>query len=154
MRLPALLLLLALAPALLLACNGDDAPSRQEFADEAEKICTQAQEELRDIGSGAESPEELAGLVDDVVERVQQSVDELGDLERPEGEAGEAAERFVNAVERDLEDRGIPALEEFRDAIEASDRQAAEQALEKLQAIDESDTDELAREVGAPNCGE
>jgi hypothetical protein len=152
MRRLALLPLIALS--LLPACNSDDAPSRQEFADEAEKICTQAQEELRDIGEGAQSPEELAGVVDKVVERVQQSVDELGDLQRPEGESGEAAERFVNAVERDLEDRGIPALEEFRDAIEASDRQAAEQALQKLQAIDESNTDELARAVGAPDCGE
>ena len=152
MRRLALLPLIALS--LLPACNGEDAPSKQEFADEAEKICTQAQKELRDIGEGAQSPEELAGVVGKVVERVQQSVDELGDLRRPEGQAGETAERFVNAVERDLEDRGIPALEEFRDAIEASDRQAAEQALQKLQAIDESNTDELAREVGAPDCGE
>jgi hypothetical protein len=152
MRRLALLPLLALA--LLPACNGEDAPSRQEFADEAEKVCTQAQEELRDIGQGAQSPEELAGVVDKVVERVHQSVDELRDLERPEGQAGETAERFVNAVARDLEDRGVPALEEFRDAIEASDRQAAQQALQKLQAIDESNTDELAREVGAPDCGE
>jgi hypothetical protein len=149
MRRLALLPLVALS--LLPACNGDDAPSRQEFADEADKICRQAQREIQDIGQGARSREELAGIVDRVIDRVRQSVDDLEDLERPDGEAGELAERFVNAIERDLVDRGIPALEEFRDA---TDRQAAQRALEKLQAIDESNTDELAREVGAPDCGE
>jgi hypothetical protein len=149
-----LVLVPLVALSFLSACNGDDAPSREEFAKDAERICTRAQNELRDLGREASSPDELAGVVDGVIDRLRQSVDELGDLEPPDGEAGEAAERFVDAVERDIQDTGIPALREFRDAVEEGDRPAAEAALRKLQEIDETDTNALAREIGAPACGE
>jgi hypothetical protein len=152
MRRLALVPLLALA--LLPACNGDDAPSKEEFAQEAEGICRQAQEDLQDIGQGAESPEELAAVVEDVVERLRESVEQLSDLERPEGQAGETAERFVDAIDSQISDEGIPLLEDFRDAVEANDREAAQQALGRLEQIDESQTDELARQIGAQACVE
>jgi hypothetical protein len=152
MRRLALLPLLALA--LLPACNGDDPPTREEFAQAAEKICRQAQDDLQDIGQGAESPDELAGVVEDVVDRLRESVDELNDLELPEGQAGETAERFVSAIDGQISDQGIPLLEDFRDAVREGDRQAAQQALGKLEQIDEARTDELARQVGAQACVE
>jgi hypothetical protein len=152
MRRLALVPLLALS--LLAACNSDDAPTKAEFAKEAERICSQAQDDLQDIGQGAESPDELAGVVEDVVERLRQSVEELNDLERPDGEAGETAERFVDAIDGQISDEGIPLLEDFRDAVEENDRQAAQQALGKLEQIDESQTDALARQIGAQACVE
>jgi hypothetical protein len=152
MRRLALVPLLALA--LLPACNSDDPPSSEEFAKEAEGICRQAQDDLQNIGQGAESPDELAGVVEDVVERLRQSVEELNDLERPDGEAGETAGRFVDAIDSQISDEGIPLLEDFRDAVEANDRQAAQQALGKLEQIDESRTDALARQIGARACVE
>jgi hypothetical protein len=134
--------------------GGDDAPSKAEFADEAEKICENAEKQLDNIGENAESPDEIASAIDKVIEQSQSSVDELRELERPDGDAGEAAEKFVNALETDIEDKGIPALEELRDAVKANDQEAAQQAAQKLQAIETSNTDELAKDIGASGCGE
>jgi hypothetical protein len=153
MRRLALVPLLALS-LLLPACNSDDTPTKAEFAKEAERICKQAQDDLQDIGQGAESPDELAGVVEDVVERLRQSVEELNDLQRPDGDAGETAGRFVDAIDSQISDEGIPLLEDFRDAVEKNDRQAAQQALAKLEQIDESQTDSLARQIGAQACVE
>jgi hypothetical protein len=138
------------------ACGGDDddAPSRQEFAEQAEKICQNAENQLDDIAQDANSPDEIADAVDQVIEQSQSSLDELRELERPEGEAGEAAERFVNALGTDIEDKGIPALEQLRDAVRDEDQEAAAEAAQKLQSIETSNTDELAKEIGATDCGE
>jgi hypothetical protein len=134
--------------------GGDDAPSKADFAKEAETICENAEKQLDNIGENAESPDEIASAIDKVIEQSQSSVDELRELERPDGDAGEAAEKFVNALETDIEDKGIPALEELRDAVKANDQQAAQEAAQKLQAIETSNTDELAKDIGASGCGE
>jgi hypothetical protein len=150
---------LPLIPVLLVlafsACGGgDDAPSREEFAEQAEKICQNAEKQLEDIGQNASSPDEIADAVDKVIEQSQSSLDELRELERPEGDAGAAAERFVDSLGSDIEDKGIPALEQLRDAVRDEDQQAAREAAQRLQAIETSDTDKLAKEVGATDCGE
>jgi hypothetical protein len=152
MRRLALVPLLALS--LLPACNSDDAPSKAEFAKEAKRICTQTQKDLDGIGRGAESPDELASVVEEVIERLRKGIDELADLERPDGEAGEAAARFVAAIGSQIREQGIPPLEDFRDAVEENDRQAAQQALAKLEQIDQSKTQAIARQVGAQACVE
>jgi formate dehydrogenase maturation protein FdhE len=139
----------------LSACGGgDDAPSKAEFADRAERICQNAEKQLDNIGENATTPAEVADAVDEVIEQSRSSLDELRDLEQPEGDAGEAAQRFVDALGSDIEDKGIPALEELRDALKENDQQAAQQAAQKLQEIETSNTDELAKEVGATDCGE
>jgi small-conductance mechanosensitive channel len=136
------------------ACGGDDAPSQAEFAEQAEKICQNAERELDNIGENASSPDEVADAVDKVIEQSRSSLEELRDLERPEGDSGEAAQRFVDSLGSDIEDKGIPALEDLRDALKDNDQQAAQQAAQKLQQIDASETDDLAKEIGATDCGE
>jgi hypothetical protein len=137
------------------ACGGgDDAPSKAEFAEQAEKICQDAEKQLDNVGENATSPGEIANAVDKVIEQSRTSLDELRDLERPEGDAGEAAEQFVNALGTDIEDKGIPALEDLRDALKENDQEAAQAAAQKLQAIETSNTDKLAKQVGANDCGE
>jgi hypothetical protein len=138
----------------LSACGGDDAPSKAEFAEKAEKICKNAEKQLENIGENATSPDEIADAVDKVIDQSQSSLDELRDLDRPEGDAGEAADTFVAALERDIEDKGIPALEELRDAVRDNDQTAAQKAAQKLQAIETSNTNELAKKIGAAGCGE
>ena len=149
--LPLIPVVLALA---LSACGGDDAPTKAEFAEQAEKICQNAEKQLDNIGENATSPDQIADAVDKVIDQSQSSLDELRDLEQPEGDAGEAAERFVSALERDIEDKGIPALEELRDAVRENDQAAAQRAAQKLQEIETSDTDQLAKDIGADGCGE
>ncbi len=76
---------------LLAACGGDDAPSREDFASEADRICRQAEKELEELGESADSPEEIADAIDEVIEETRQAATELVDLERPEGAAADTS---------------------------------------------------------------
>jgi translation initiation factor 2B subunit (eIF-2B alpha/beta/delta family) len=151
-RLAAILLsLLAFA---LASCGGDDAPSREDFAERANEICRETEEALENVGQDAESPQDVADAVDQVIKESRSAVDQLADLERPEGEAGEAAETFVNATRTEIEDEGIPALEDLRDALANGDQQAAQEAAQRLQGIESDESNKAARELGADECAE
>src|SRR3954469_11453264 len=82
----------------LAACGGDDdsasAPSKAEYANNAEKICRDTEKELENIGNGSESPAEVADAIDKVIDESRQAADDLVALERPEGDAGQTAEEF------------------------------------------------------------
>jgi hypothetical protein len=146
---PILLSLLALTVA---SCDGDDAPSQRDFAEQANEICRNAKQSLKDVAEGAQSPDEIVKAIDRVIEESRDTVDDLADLERPEGEAGERAERFVDATRREIEGEGIAALEELREAVESRDQEAAQQVAERLREIDTGASNEAARKVGANAC--
>jgi hypothetical protein len=150
---PLTLLVLVLG---LAACGGGDgdgdAPSKADFAASADKICKNAETALQNVGENAKSPDEVAAAVDKVIDETQKSIDELQDLERPDGDAGEAADKFVDALSTDIEDKGIPALEDLRDALKDNDQQAAQEAAQKLQAIETTNSDKLASDIGAKGC--
>jgi translation initiation factor 2B subunit (eIF-2B alpha/beta/delta family) len=146
------MLLLAIV---LAACGGDgDTPSKADFVDQAEDICADAQKRLENVGQDATTPKEISDAVDTVIEETRSSVDELRDLDVPGGDAGETAERFVDALESEVEDTGIPALEDLRDALEDGNRKAARRAVKRLQEIESSASDRFARELGANDCVE
>jgi len=148
---PLTLILLVLG---LVACGGDDggAPSKADFAADANKICKNAETSLKNVGENAKSPDEIAAAVDKVIDETQKSIDDLQDLEQPDGAAGEAAGKFVDALSSDIEDKGIPALEDLRDALKNNDQQAAQKAAQKLQAIETTNSDKLASDIGAKGC--
>jgi hypothetical protein len=152
---PILLSLLAFAIA---SCgggdDGDEAPSQADFANRANDICRQAEASLEKVGEGADTPQDIVDAVDRVVEESRDAVDQLADLDRPDGPAGQRAEEFVEATRKEIEDEGIPALENLRRAIESGDRQAVEEAVARLQNIDSSDSNRAAREIGAGECAE
>jgi hypothetical protein len=150
---PILLSLLAFAIA---SCGGDDddAPSQQDFAEQANAICRETEQSLDDVAQGAETPEEIADAVDRVIEESRNVVDELADLERPEGEAGQRAQDFVDATRREIQDVGIPALEQLREALESRDQAAAQEAAQRIQQIDSDASNEAARALGANACAE
>ena len=146
---PILLSLLALTVA---SCDGDDAPSQRDFAEQANEICRSAKQALKRVGEGAQSPEEIVKAIDRVIEESRDTVNDLADLERPEGAAGQRAERFVDATRREIEGEGIAALEELREAVESRDQEAAQQVAERLREIDTGASNEAARKVGANAC--
>lgn len=150
---PLVLIVLVLG---LVACGGDsggDAPSKAEFAASADEICNESEQALKNVGQDANSPTEIANAVDKVIDQTQKSIDDLKALDRPEGAAGEAAGKFVDAIQSDIEGKGIPALEDLRDAVKDNDQAAAQKAAQKLQAIETTDSNKLAREIGAKGCG-
>jgi hypothetical protein len=147
---PILLALLAFG----IASCGDDAPTREEFAENANEICRETEQALENVGQNAESPQDVADAVDQVIEESRDAVDRLADLEQPEGDAGEAAETFVNSTRTEIEDKGIPALEDLRDALADGDQQGAQDAAQRLQAIESDASNKAARELGADECAE
>lgn len=134
----------------LAACGGDDAPSREDFAKEANRICRETEKELESVGGGSRA--EVADAIDKVIKEARQAADDLVDLERPDGEDGERAERFVEGFDGELEELLVPALEDLRDAVEANDPEAAQQAADRLRELEDTESDKFARELGASAC--
>jgi hypothetical protein len=147
---PLTVILLALG---LVACGGDDAPSQADFAKSAEKICADQAKQLQNLGK-ASSPDEFAEQLDKAIDATRSSIDDLGELDRPEGDAGKKAEQFVNAVETDIEKKGLPVLEDLRDGIKANDQKAVQDAYKKLTALQTTDSSKLAKEIGAESCAD
>jgi hypothetical protein len=152
---PILLSLLAFAIA---SCGGGDdgdaAPSQADFAKRANEICRQAEASLEKVGENAETPQDIVDAVDLVIAESRDAVDELADLDRPDGRAGQRVEEFVEATRKEIEDEGIPALEDLRGAIESGDQKAVGEAAARLQNIDSSDSNRAARAIGASACAE
>jgi hypothetical protein len=152
---PVLLALLAFA---LASCGGGDddgSPSEADFAERAEEICRETKDVLEGVApEDADSAEDLADAVDQVIEESETAVDELAELERPEGRAGERAQAFVQATRDEIQGEAVPALEDLKAALQDGDQQAAQDAARALQQIDSSATNQAAREVGAKDCGE
>ena len=148
---PILLILLAFAAA---SCNGDDAPAQEEFAEQANEICREAERSLENVAEEAQSREDIPEAIDRVIEESRETVDELDDLDRPEGDAGARAEQFVDATRAEIQDEGIPALEELRGAVEREDRGAIQEAAVRLRRIDSSASNRAARALGATDCAD
>jgi hypothetical protein len=147
-------LVLLAAIGVVVALRKDDAPSQEAFAERANQICRDAKRSLDDVGEGAETPEEIVPAIDQVIEESRNAADQLANLERPSGDAGERAQDFVDATRTEIEDVGIPALQELREAVENRDQEAARRVARRLEQIDSSASNEAAREVGATACAD
>ena len=138
------------------ACGGDDdggsAPTKAEFANDADKICQDTQKEIEKIGQGASSPDALADAIDKVIAASKNAANKLTDLERPDGDAGDTATKFAEGFEQELNDKLIPALEKLKKAIQDKDAQAAQAAAADLQKLESTQSDKYARELGATAC--
>jgi hypothetical protein len=148
-------LALLLATLALPACGGDDddGVSREDYAERVDRVCDDAVRELRELDlRGAETRAEITGLFDDLIVKSRAAVDRVKALERPEGDAGETADRFVGALDREFERGLLPALEDLKNAILSGDREAAADAAERLNALENAESDRFARELGADGC--
>ena len=139
------------------ACGGDDdddgsAPTKAEFAKDADKICQDTEKEIEKIGQSASSPDALADAIDKVIAASKNAASKLTDLERPDGAAGDTATKFAEGFESELNDQLIPALEKLKKAIQDKDAQAAQAAAADLQKLESTQSDKYARELGATAC--
>ena len=138
------------------ACGGDDddgsAPTKAEFAKDADKICQDTQKEIEKIGQGASSPDALADAIDKVIAASKNAANKLTDLERPDGDAGDTATKFAEGFESGAERQAHPALEKLKKAIQDKDAQAAQAAAADLQKLESTQSDKYARELGATAC--
>lgn len=139
----------------LVACGDDDggsAPSKQEFANDAEKICKETEKALENFGEDVGSAEEAADAIDKVIERARKAADDLANLDRPEGETGETATKFAEGFKSELEDKLVPALEDLKSALRSGDPQKIQEAASKLQGLEATESDRYARQLGIRAC--
>jgi hypothetical protein len=138
----------------LAACGGgdDDAPSKEEYAKNADKICTDTQKDLQSIGKEAQSPEDVANAIDKVIDEAKKAADDLVALDRPSGDDGQTAKEFSEGFRSELNDEIVPAMEDLKAALKKKDVQAVQEAAAKLQKLETSKSDTAARKLGATAC--
>ncbi len=145
-------LALLTVPALVLAACGGSPPSREEFAEQANRICAEAQQEVQQQAreNADQEPEQA---LDSATDQLRGIIDDLRDLDRPEGRAGDLAERYVEGLEQQLE-RGLPVLERFQEALESRDQQAIRRAAREAQALQSQGAElrRLAEQLGLDQC--
>src|SRR6188474_2819377 len=132
--------------------GGGDAPSKAEFAKQADKICKETEKEFESIGKNAESPEEVADAIDKVIDESRNAADDLVALDRPDGADGETATKFVETFQKELNEKLVPALEDVKKALEDKDAQAVQEAAANLQKLEATESDKYARDLGATAC--
>jgi BMFP domain-containing protein YqiC len=143
----------ALLCAGLIAAAGCGGTSKEDFAKKADEICQDVEKNIRKIGQGGtRTPQQAGQQIDGVKKESRDGVSRLRDLEKPDGDDGEKAEQFVNTLDRELNGQAIPALEELESSVRARDRKRAASAIQKLQALENSQSDKYARDVGAEDC--
>ena len=146
---PVAVLIVGLA---LIGCGGEDAPSKEEFANDADRVCRETEKEFEEIGQSADSPAELVTVLDKVIDKSREAADELADLERPEGADGDTAEKFVEGFRSELNSKLVPALEDLRQAVKDKDQEAVQEAAQQLDELEASESDRYARQLGATAC--
>lgn len=135
--------------------GGGDTPAGGQFAAQANAICLEAKEQIVAVQRRTpDEPEDLRGGLEQLGAVLESASDRLAELERPEGDAGEVAERYVEDLARRTE-QTPELIDTIVDAVEADDTEAVEQATRRLNAFAaRGDTADLARRLGATECAE
>lgn len=161
-----LLLVLALTVGLA-ACGGGDGggetpvrgggatPAGGQFAAQANAICFAAKEQIVAVQRRTpDEPEDLRGGLEQLGAVLKDASDRLAELERPDGDAGEVAERYVEDLARRTE-RTPELIDTIVRAVETQDTEAVEQATRRLDAFAaRGETADLARRLGATECAD
>lgn len=151
---------LLLAALVLPACDGGgddgdggDRVSREDYAQQVSEVCADVERELSELSiADPETSAEVSDVFDEVIAKSRAALNRLKALERPSGDAGETADRFVETLEREFEAELFPPLEDLGDAIRNGDREAAANAAERLSRLENTESDRFARELGADAC--
>ncbi len=155
MRKATLVVLGALAMA---GCGGDDGGdgggvTKEEFATNAEEVCADLEKQSDELAQNEpESVEEIVDFTQEARGTAEDAVERVRELEVPEGEEGDTAREWQDAVATEAEEQLIPALDDLEKAAEANDEQAILSAAQRIQGIEATESDRLARELGAEGC--
>jgi len=146
-----LAVLLAGATLVLAACGG---ASREEFAAEANAVCRDIERDLQSLDQGqVRSIEQVQQRVEGLTAKLGEAKRRLADVERPGGDDGEAAERYVTEFGR-RSDAASQALRGLVPAARARDQAAFRRITAQLQALSDDRLTRLARDAGATACAD
>src|SRR3712207_6005331 len=128
------LLLLVCAVFALAACGGDDdddGPSKDEFVEQADEICKNANEDLEAIEEPS-TDDELVSYLNEALDLAEEVQGDLEDVEPPDDVQDDWDKYLENTQE------GLDIIEEARDQAEGGDTDAATETLQGDE-IDELD---------------
>jgi hypothetical protein len=125
-------------------CGGDDRLSEEEFREQANSVCADYEDRIRDIGTPT-SVDEIPAYVDEALPVVEQEIEELKALSPP-SEQQETFDEMIAEAEK-----AAAVGPELREAAEENDRAAIERALDEGNAASDR-ADEHARELGLTAC--
>jgi hypothetical protein len=135
-------------------CGGDDGPTKAEFIKNADKVCQDLDKKTDSFQqTEPDNAKEIADLARDLKSTAQDAVKRIRAIETPEGADGDKAKEWQSAVTAEAENQLIPAVEDLEKAAEANDPKAIVEAAQKMQQIEATRSDKLAKELGLKECG-
>jgi len=145
-------LLAVLAGGVTTACAAG-APTREEYAARADRVCREAERALERIENRpGDTPQARGELLAATQRSLREVVARLSELERPEGESGRLAQAYVAQLDRRAGEVA-PLLERLRTALADDDVQAVRRAARALESFEGGErADDLARLLGARAC--
>jgi len=145
--------LAAIAAGLLAGCGGSDPPSQQEFAQKADEICADVETRVNELNkANPQSISDLTRFIDQLKAAVDDGINRLQGLDRPEGDAGATAKQFTDTLDTEYKDQVLPALNQLEKAVIDRDKEALKAASKRLDAVKDTKSNQLASQLGAKKC--
>jgi hypothetical protein len=154
-RASGLVALMLIAAGVVVGCGGSDSSSKQGFADKADKVCSDTRARVTTLSkSNPRSRAELLRYIDQLKVTANDGVKRLKALDPPSGDAGKTARQFTDTLERQYQEEVVPALDQLHQAVVDRDKKALKVASKKLNAVDDTESNRLATELGAKECAQ
>jgi hypothetical protein len=153
-----LVVLAVIAAGMIAGCGGGDdpnssAPSKREFANNADKICADVSRQVSELSRAKpRSVPALMRFIDQLKRAVSDEINRLQALEKPTGDAGRKAEQFTDTLEGEYKQDVLPALNQLQNAVSDHNNKALRAASKKLEAAQSQASRRLASELGASQC--
>jgi hypothetical protein len=154
-RASGLAVLALIAAGAVAGCGGSDSSSKQDFAEKADKICTDVQARVTSLSkANPQSRADLLRYIDQLKAAANDGVQRLKELDPPEGDTGTTARQFTSTLERQYQDEVVPALNDLHQAVQDRDKKGLKTAAKKLSSVDDAQSNRLATQLGAKKCAQ
>jgi hypothetical protein len=134
--------------------GGGGAPSKHDFAGNADKICSDVSRRVAELNRGRpRSVPDLTHFIEQLKVAVNDGIRRLQALERPKGSDGATARKFTDTADREYKNVVLPALNQLELAVIKRDKKALKAASKKLKnAQAQKRSSQLAAQLGASKC--
>jgi hypothetical protein len=137
----------------LAGCGGSTAPSRVDWGKDVDRICATLDESVAALQREAPTGTgELGSFADRLGRVIDDGVRRLRAVQRPDGDDGAKAQRWLDELARHDDKVVKPALAALKDAARRRDTAAIQRAVQRIQRADDSRVRALARQAGARGC--
>jgi hypothetical protein len=145
---------LIVALAALVGCGGSSAPTRATYGKNVDKVCTTFNERVKAIQSKTpKTTDELVAFADELGRVIDDGVAKLSAVKRPDGDDGVKAKRWIDAFKRQADEQIKPALAAVKEAARSKDAAALQRAAQRIQQVDDTRVNQLAKAAGSRTCG-